>query len=109
METTGRRKIKFEDVFMNENQIKILIVLASKQRRGTSKAAKASQSESFGYLKKRTRVSKETLKNYLEVLLKSGLIQEIVHEGETLFRFNFESAKGKALKKLFQLFGARDD
>ncbi|MHA1132022.1 MAG: hypothetical protein ACTSQI_11565 [Candidatus Helarchaeota archaeon] len=109
METTGRRKIDFEDVFLNKNQIKILIILASKQRRGRSKAAKVNQSESFGYLKKRTRVEKETLKTYLQTLLKSGLIHTIEHENEVLFRFNFESAKGRALKKLFQLFHARDD
>ncbi|NVM29145.1 MAG: hypothetical protein HWN65_09885 [Candidatus Helarchaeota archaeon] len=110
MEATKRRKFSFEEIFGNEKHVKILVILSSKRRtRSRSKAAKLRQAESFGYLKKRTNVSKETLKNYLHVLVTSGFIQEIESEGETLYRFFFESAKGKALKKLFRLFHLRDD
>lgn len=110
MEATKRRKYSFDEIFGNEKQFKILVVLSSKRRtRSRSKAAKLRQCESFGYLKKRTGVSKETLKNYLHVLLTVGLIQEVVAEGEKLYRYYFECAKGRALKKLFKLFHVRDD
>ena len=105
-----KRKFSFEDIFTNEMHIKILIIVASKRRSGTSKKAKLKQAEDFKYLKKRTRVTDATLKNYIHALTTSGLVKELKNEeGETVYRFNFESEKGKALKKLFTLFRARDD
>ena len=110
METQRKRVYNFEDIFTNEMHIKLLIILASKQRRGTSKKAKLKQAEDYAYLKKRTRVTDATLKNYLHALVTSGLVQELkTEEGETVYRFDFESAKGKALKKLFTLCRARED
>ncbi len=110
MEATKRRKYSFDEIFGNEKHIKILVVLASKRTtKSRSKAAKLKQAESYGYLKKRTGVGDSTLKEYLHVLLTAGFIQEVEVEGEKYYRYYFESVKGKALKKLFQLFHVRDD
>ena len=110
MPSDRKRKYSFEDIFTNENQIKILVVLASKRKTTKrSKAAKLKQAESFGYLKKRTRVTNATLKDYLHCLVTSGFVQELDDDGETVYRFAFESEKGKALKKLFQLLKVKDD
>lgn len=90
LETTP--KVPIEDIFSSKGRIKILKELA------------ASNELNISELCRRVDLNHSSTKSHLEVLLKSGLIEEKKFGRIKIYRFKVEDLRARSLRSLFNLW-----
>ena len=92
MDTEISQKIGIEDLFSSRGRIKILKELASSNELNISE------------LCRRVNLNHSSTKSHLEVLLKSGLVEEKIFGRIKIYRYRDDDLKGRALKSLFDIW-----
>lgn len=85
-------KVPIEDIFSSKGRIKILKELA------------ASNELNISELCRRVDLNHSSTKSHLEVLLKSGLIEEKKFGRIKIYRYKIEDLRARSLKSLFSLW-----
>jgi len=92
MTTEDSSKVPIEDIFSSKGRIKILKELA------------ASNELNISELCRRVDLNHSSTKSHLEVLLKSGLIEEKKFGRIKIYRYKIEDLRARSLKSLFSLW-----
>jgi DNA-binding transcriptional ArsR family regulator len=92
MPTEDSSKVPIEDIFSSKGRIKILKELA------------ASNELNISELCRRVDLNHSSTKSHLEVLLKSGLIEEKKFGRIKIYRYKIEDLRARSLKSLFSLW-----
>lgn len=92
MNTETSLKIGIEDIFSSRGRIKILKELA------------ASNELNISELCRRVNLNHSSTKSHLEVLLKSGLIEEKIFGRIKIYRYKIEDLRARSLRSLFDLW-----
>ena len=87
-------KVSIEDLFSSRGRIKILIELA--------KSGELNISE----LCRRVDLNHSSTKSHLDVLTKSGMIEEKKFGRIKIYRYKLEDIRARSLKSLFDLWGS---
>lgn len=86
------QKIDIEDLFSSRGRIKILKELA------------ASNELNISELCRRVNLNHSSTKSHLEVLLKSGLIEEKIFGRIKIYRYRVEDLRARSLRSLFDIW-----
>lgn len=86
------QRIDIEDLFSSRGRIKILKELA------------ASNELNISELCRRVNLNHSSTKAHLEVLLKSGLIEEKIFGRIKIYRYRVEDLRARSLKSLFDIW-----
>ena len=86
------QRIDIEDLFSSRGRIKILKELA------------ASNELNISELCRRENLNHSSTKAHLEVLLKSGLIEEKIFGRIKIYRYRVEDLRARSLKSLFDIW-----
>lgn len=92
MSTEISQKIGIEDLFSSRGRVKILKELA------------ASTELNISELCRRVNLNHSSTKSHLEVLLKSGLVEEKIFGRIKIYRYNIENLRARSLKSLFDIW-----
>ena len=92
MNTETSRKVGIEDLFSSRGRIKILKELA------------ASGELNISELCRRVNLNHSSTKSHLEVLLKSGLIEEKIFGRIKIYRYKIEDLRARSLRSLFDIW-----
>ncbi len=92
MNTEPSQKIDIEDLFSSRGRIKILKELA------------ASNELNISELCRRVNLNHSSTKSHLEVLLKSGLIEEKIFGRIKIYRYRVEDLRARSLRSLFDIW-----
>lgn len=92
MDNDDTPKIAIEDIFSSRGRIKILKELA------------ASNELNISELCRRVDLNHSSTKSHLEVLLKSGLIEEKKFGRIKIYRYKIEDLRARSLRSLFNLW-----
>jgi DNA-binding transcriptional ArsR family regulator len=92
MDTEGSPKVAIEDIFSSRGRIKILKELADSSELNISE------------LCRRVDLNHSSTKSHLEVLLRSGLIEEKKFGRIKIYRYKIEDLRARSLKSLFNLW-----
>jgi DNA-binding transcriptional ArsR family regulator len=92
MPTEDSSKVPIEDIISSKGRIKILKELA------------ASNELNISELCRRVDLNHSSTKSHLEVLLKSGLIEEKKFGRIKIYRYKIEDLRARSLKSLFSLW-----
>ncbi|MFW9805705.1 MAG: ArsR family transcriptional regulator [Candidatus Thorarchaeota archaeon] len=92
MDAGDTPKIAIEDIFSSRGRIKILKELA------------ASNELNISELCRRVDLNHSSTKSHLEVLLKSGLIEEKKFGRIKIYRYKIEDLRARSLRSLFNLW-----
>ena len=92
MDNDDTPKIAIEDIFSSRGRIKILKELA------------ASNELNIFELCRRVDLNHSSTKSHLEVLLKSGLIEEKKFGRIKIYRYKIEDLRARSLRSLFNLW-----
>ena len=92
MNTEISQKIDIEDLFSSRGRIKILKELA------------ASNELNISELCRRVNLNHSSTKSHLEVLLKSGLIEEKIFGRIKIYRYRVEDFRARSLRSLFDIW-----
>ena len=92
MNSETSSKIGIEDLFSSRGRIKILKELA------------ASNELNISELCRRVNLNHSSTKSHLEVLLKSGLVEEKIFGRIKIYRYNIEDRRARSLRTLFDIW-----
>jgi DNA-binding transcriptional ArsR family regulator len=92
LSTEISQKIGIEDLFSSRGRVKILKELA------------ASTELNISELCRRVNLNHSSTKSHLEVLLKSGLVEEKIFGRIKIYRYNIENLRARSLKSLFDIW-----
>ena len=92
MNDTNSSKVSIEDIFSSRGRVKILKELAN--------ATELNISE----LCRRVDLNHSSTKSHLDVLTKSGIIEEKKFGRIKIYRFKIENLRARSLKSLFDLW-----
>lgn len=92
MNTEISQKIDIEDLFSSRGRIKILKELA------------VSNELNISELCRRVNLNHSSTKSHLEVLLKSGIIEEKIFGRIKIYRYRVEDLRARSLRSLFDIW-----
>ncbi|MFW9886723.1 MAG: winged helix-turn-helix domain-containing protein [Candidatus Thorarchaeota archaeon] len=91
-DTDDRFRVPIEELFSSRGRIKIIKELATSSELNISE------------LCRRVSLNHSSTKSHLEVLIKSGLVEEKMFGRIKIYRYRIEDHRARALRNLFELW-----
>jgi DNA-binding transcriptional ArsR family regulator len=92
LNTENPQRINIEDLFSSRGRIKILKELAASNELNISELCRI------------VNLNHSSTKSHLEVLLKSGLVEEKIFGRIKIYRYRVEDLRARSLKSLFDIW-----